>query len=707
MDKKKLLNVFLAISLVAFAVFALISLITYNQYDPPFANYPENSSIKNLCGRFGAVLSGYGLSWLGVAAFPLVVLIGAWGVLLLLRGKVANLWIKALGGVMLIMSIALVFALVDDILPKTGAVAWAGGVLGGAASGKLLENFGLAGTCVFLTFSFLASTILLFNVSPVETIAAISRRIKNRKRARPATGGKRPKETAIKESIPAEPAPSGAEPLLLPIDLLDESAESGSEGADNEESLKKQADALEDALAQFKVIAQVVGFETGPAITMYELELAPGTKVSKIASLSDDLAMALKAPSVRVVAPLPGKSTVGIEVPNRHRRFVRLRELLEIIQDGKVNLQDSAIPLPLGRDITGYPIYCDLAGMPHLLIAGTTGSGKSICLNSLILSILFLKSRKDLKLLLVDPKLVEFSPFKDMPHLISPVVTDVKEAQAVLEWAVNKMDERYGLLARVGVRNIAEYNKLGEKGLRKKLGPNEYIDPEFYSLPFIVIIIDELADLMMVASKKVENAVTRLSQKSRAVGIHLIVSTQRPSVDVVTGLIKSNLPARISFLVASKVDSRTVLDQNGAEKLLGGGDLLFMPPGTSELVRVQGTYTSDQEVERVVEFLKKQAQPEFSSELREWKLEAKREERRDPMYNEAVKSVLDAGRCNEKFLQERLQITYPHAIKLLNQMAEDGIISEYKDGANRQVLLSREDWKPPGEQKSTRQQIER
>ncbi|MHC4197999.1 MAG: DNA translocase FtsK [Planctomycetota bacterium] len=704
MDKKKLLNVFLAISLVAFAVFALISVITYNAYDPPFANYPENSSVKNLCGYFGAVLSGYGLSWLGVAAFPLVVLIGAWGVLLLLRGKVANLWIKALGGVMLIMSIALVFALIDNILPNVGAIAWAGGVLGGAASSKLLENFGLAGTCVFLTFGFMTSTILLFNVSPVETVASIAKRIKDRKRARLATREKIPKKAVIKESAP-EPVPSGAEPLFLPIDLLDESAEPGPDSVDNEESLKKRADALEDALAQFKVIAQVVGFETGPAITMYELELAPGTKVSKIASLSDDLAMALKAPSVRVVAPLPGKSTVGIEVPNRHRSFVRLRELLEIIQDGKVNLQDSAIPLPLGRDITGYPIYCDLAGMPHLLIAGTTGSGKSICLNSLILSILFLKSRKDLKLLLVDPKLVEFSPFKDMPHLISPVVTDVKEAQAVLEWAVNKMDERYGLLARVGVRNIAEYNKLGEKGLKKKLGASEYIDPEFYSLPFIVIIIDELADLMMVASKKVESAITRLSQKSRAVGIHLIVSTQRPSVDVVTGLIKSNLPARISFLVASKVDSRTVLDQNGAEKLLGGGDLLFMPPGTSELVRVQGTYTSDREVERVVEFLKKQARPEFSSELREWTLEAKKEERRDPMYNEAVQAVFDAGRCNEKFLQERLQITYPHAIKLLDQMAEDGIVSEHKDGTNRQILLSREDWQPLDRQKNAKQQI--
>ncbi|MEE9585076.1 MAG: DNA translocase FtsK 4TM domain-containing protein, partial [Candidatus Brocadiales bacterium] len=453
MDKKKLLNVSLAIFLVSFAVFALISVITYNPFDPPFADYPESNSIKNFCGRFGAALSGYGLSWLGVATFPLVVLIGAWGVILLLRGRVEYLWIKAIGGVMLIISIALVFALVDNLLPKIGAIGWAGGVLGDAASSRLLENFGLAGTCVFLTFGFLTSSILLFNVSPVEAVVSLSRRLKNRRGPKPAFKEERVKESVAEEEA-SKPTSSVSGPLLLPIDLLDEYPGSGD--VDDEESLKKRAEVLEDALAQFNVVAQVIGFETGPAITMYELELTPGTKVSKVVSLSDDLAMALKARSVRVVAPLPGKSTVGIEVPNRQRRYVGLRELLEIIQDGKVNLEDSAIPLPLGRDITGYPIYCDLAGMPHLLIAGTTGSGKSICLNSLILSILFLHSRRDLKLLLVDPKLVEFSPFKDIPHLISPVVTDVKEAQAVLEWAVSKMDERYGLLARAGVRNITE-----------------------------------------------------------------------------------------------------------------------------------------------------------------------------------------------------------------------------------------------------------
>lgn len=700
MDRKKLLNVALALFLVSFAIFALISVVTFHPSDPPFADYPQNETIRNYCGRFGAELSGYALSWLGVATFPLLGLLGTWGVLILLWGRVEDLWVKAIGGLMFIISIALVFALVGDTLPKLGAIAWAGGVLGGAASSRLLDNLGLVGTCIFLTFGFLTSGILLFNASPVEAVVSLSRRLKKGpKSSTPANKKSREKPASRPpvRDVSLEQVFSDVGPLFLPIDLLDE-YDSAQEEVDKE-SVEREGEVIEDALAQFNIVAQVVEVERGPAITMYELELAPGTKVSKVVSLSDDLAMALKAASVRVVAPLPGRSTVGIEVPNRQRSFVRLRELLEIIQDGKVNLKDSAIPLPLGRDITGYPIFCDLASMPHLLIAGTTGSGKSICLNSLILSMLFLRSRKDLKLLLVDPKLVEFSAFKDIPHLISPVVTDVKEAQAVLEWAVDKMDERYGLLARVGVKNITEYNKLGESGLKKKLGRGSYVDPELYHLPHIVIVIDELADLMMVASKKVEASIIRLSQKSRAVGIHLIVSTQRPSVDVVTGLIKSNLPARISFLVASKVDSRTVLDQNGAEKLLGEGDMLFMPPGSTELIRVQGTYTSDQEVERVVDFVRKQGHPEFSSELREWKLKARREDRRDPLYHEAVRVVLGAGRCNEGLLQEKLNLSYPQAVKLLDQMVEDGIVGEYKGDVYREVLLSPEDWEPLAKQK--------
>ena len=425
---------------------------------------------------------------------------------------------------------------------------------------------------------------------------------------------------------------------------------------------------------------------------MYELELAPGTKVGKVVSLSDDLAIALKAPSVRVVAPLPGKSSIGLEVPNTKRKTVMLRELLETSDDIRKKM---AIPLLIGKDAAGNPLISDLASMPHLLIAGTTGSGKSVCLNSIILSILFLRHPTDVQLLLVDPKMVEFSLFRKIPHLISPVVTDMKKAAAVLEWAVNKMEERYALLASVGVKHINAYNRLGTSEIRKRLNPEGdlNLDDVQFHLPHIVVVVDELADLMMVASKEVEASVIRLSQKSRAVGIHLILATQRPSVDVITGLIKSNLSSRISFYVASKVDSRTILDQNGAEKLLGSGDMLFLPPGTSKLVRAQGSYVSDEEVKNVVEYLRKSAAPNFNSELKSWKGTSERENiAKDNLYNEAVRIVLETQRGSVSLLQRRLEIGYSRAAKLIDLMAEDGIVGEYKGSQAREVFLTLEEW---------------
>lgn len=689
MDRKRTLNIVLAVLLVAFALFALISIGSFHSEDPPFSSYPSGAQIKNYCGLLGAVLSGYILSGLGLASFAVMLLIGAWGVLLLWKGEVEDLWIKAIGGVLLIISLCLLLSLLGPLLPPKGLLVWSGGVLGTTASDQLTKNLGLAGTGVFLAFGFFISIVLLFNVSPSEGIIKLIKGLKRNSKPPKTNPPSLPelKEPELKEEED-NVEPMG--PLQVPLSLLDEPDR---RNAQDEESLSQGGKILETTLEQFNIIAHVVGYETGPAITMYEVELSPGTKVARVISLSDDIAMAMKAPSIRVVAPLKGRSTVGIEVPNPRRKHVRLRELLGLAAEGKINVSNNSVPLPLGRDITGYPIFWDLASMPHLLIAGTTGSGKSVCLNSIILSILFLRSRMDVKLLLVDPKMVEFSAFKDIPHLITPVVTDVKEAQAVLEWAVNKMEERYSLLARVGVKNISEYNKLGEEKLRRKLGPSAELDPEAFYLPHLVIIIDELADLMMIASRKVEDYIIRLSQKSRAVGIHLIVSTQRPSVDVVTGLIKSNLPARISFHVASKVDSRTVLDQNGAEKLLGSGDMLFMPPGTTELLRLQGTYVSDEEVERVVDYLRKQAPPEFSMELRQVKLQAKKKEKEDPLYKEAVQVVLGKGWCSEKLLKEELRVGYAQAVRLLDQMVEDGILGEDKGGA-REVLLKPEEWEP-------------
>jgi S-DNA-T family DNA segregation ATPase FtsK/SpoIIIE len=425
---------------------------------------------------------------------------------------------------------------------------------------------------------------------------------------------------------------------------------------------------------------------------MYELELAPGTKVGKISSLSDDIAIALKAPSIRVVAPIPGKSTIGIEVPNTHRKPVQMRELYETASK---DIHKRTIPLLLGKDIAGYPLIADLAAMPHLLVAGTTGSGKSVCLNSIILSILLFQRPEELKLILIDPKMVEFSAFKDIPHLIAPVVTDMKKAAAILEWAVAKMDERYTLLARAGVRDLAGYNRLSDSEKQRRLDPegDANLDDIPFYMPCMVIVLDELADLMMVASKEVETSIIRLSQKSRAVGIHLVVATQRPSVDVITGLIKSNLPSRISFHVFSKVDSRTILDQNGAEKLLGKGDMLFLPPGTSKLSRVQGTYVSDEEIDRVVDYLKQISLPEFSPELKVWQGSLKDNDvAKDELYEEAVRIILETQRGSVSLLQRRLEIGYSRAARLIDLMADDGIVGEYKGSQAREVFVTLDEW---------------
>ena len=480
--------------------------------------------------------------------------------------------------------------------------------------------------------------------------------------------------------------------VLPPIDLLDIKTEIDPTRHDH--LIREKARVLERCLGEFGIAVRVVSIDTGPVVTLYELELAPGIKVGRIIGLSDDIAMALKAPNVRTVAPIPGKSTVGVEVPNLDKEFVRLREIIEQSEgvEGK-----HAIPLYLGKDAAGAPLVVDMTTLPHLLIAGETGSGKSVCINSILLSVLMARTPSQVRLLLVDPKMVELSGFKDIPHLLSPVVTDMKKAATILEWAESKMDERYEFLSLANVRNIAAYNRLTEAELRERFGvePTEEIDPKHMPLhmPYILIVIDELADLMMMAPKEIETSITRLAQKSRAVGIHIILATQRPSVDVVTGLIKSNLPARMSFRVASKVDSRTILDQNGADKLLGSGDMLFLQPGTSKLIRAQGTYISDPELQRVVEFAKEQRKPDFSRELvtiQEGGEPTKGSE--DPLYDEAIRIVIESQRGSVSLLQRKLEIGYSRAARLVDFMAADGIVGTYKGSQAREVLFTPEQW---------------
>ncbi len=462
--------------------------------------------------------------------------------------------------------------------------------------------------------------------------------------------------------------------------------------AAQEHVVRDKAAILERTLAEFRIEVHVVEIDTGPVITMFELELSAGTKVSQINSLANDIARALKAPAVRVVAPIPGKNTIGIEVPNLDKEKVRLKELVML---GGVKPTKMALPIFIGKNASGDPLIADLTSMPHQLIAGTTGSGKSVAINALIMSILLTQRPDHVKLILVDPKMVELSVFKDIPHLMCPIVTDMQQAELILEWATTKMDERYELLAEAGVKDIASFNRLGKEEIYRRFQPTT--DEEKMQipthLPYIVIVIDELADLMMTSGKEVEHHLSRLAQKSRAVGVHLVVATQRPQANVVTGLVKSNLPCRMAFRVASRMDSRIVLDQNGAEVLLGEGDMLFLPPGSSKLVRAQGTYVEEDELRAVLQDLAGKAKPEFHHELQRLRpMAGEGGSERDPLFDRAVDIIVETQRGSVSLLQRRLEVGYSRASRLVDQMAAAGIVGEYKGSQAREVLLTRQEW---------------
>ncbi len=506
--------------------------------------------------------------------------------------------------------------------------------------------------------------------------------------------GKSPERDEVIEQL--EAASRKEEPVqyeLPPIDLLLPGETVSLEA--HEQEVRQKAKILEKTFLNFGFKIRVVEIETGPVIAQYEVELEAGLRLSKITGLADDLAIALRVPSVRIVAPIPGKNTVGIEVPNNERQLVRLREVIEEAGSAK----KMRIPIYLGKDVSGNPLVVDLSTLPHLLIAGRTGTGKSVCLNSIIVSMLMSRGPDDVRMLMIDPKMVELSPYKRLPHLMHPVVTDMRKAEAILGWAVEKMEERYALLARAGVRHISVYNQLGAEELMDRLQPET--DEERAQipqhLPYIVIVADEIADLMMTSGKEVEQYIIRLAQKSRAVGIHLVLATQKPTVDVITGLIKSNLPARIAFQVASRTDSRVVLDEMGADKLLGNGDMLFLWPGTSTLLRGQGTYLSDDEINKVVDFVAT-TEPQFVKELVQLKAadhsdkSAEALKSRDEFYEAAVDIVIREGRGSVSLLQRALGIGYGRAARLIDYMAEDGIVGTYNGSQAREVLITLEQW---------------
>ena len=508
-----------------------------------------------------------------------------------------------------------------------------------------------------------------------------------------------PKPAATAPTVPMKAYPAELEAWELPpISLLQDPEYSFS--SQQEAVVREKARVLEKTLQEYRIEAVVVEIDTCPVITMFEVQVAPGVKVSQIVSLANDIARALKAPSVRVVAPIPGKNTIGIEVPNLDKEKVRLKELITV-SSGPAHKM--ALPLFLGKDASGGMLVADLAQMPHMLIAGTTGSGKSVCINSIIASVLMTQRPDVVKLILVDPKMVEMSMFREVPHLMCPIVTEMERAEKILEWATVKMDERYALLAEAGVRNIAAYNRLSKEEKYERFQPTT--DQERAQipihLPYVIIVIDELADLMMLSAKEVELHLSRLAQKSRAVGIHIIVATQRPEAKIVTGLIKSNLPCRVAFRVASRMDSRIVLDQNGAEVLMGQGDMLYLPPGSSKLVRAQGTYLEDAELKAMINFLKDKAEPEFHPELMQiGKQDITADGPRDELFEQAVEVVLETRRGSVSLLQRRLTIGYSRASRLIEEMAAAGIVGAYKGSQAREVLITPDEWQVIKEQQA-------
>ncbi len=480
---------------------------------------------------------------------------------------------------------------------------------------------------------------------------------------------------------------------LPPLTLLEEAEPFPFE--EHDQKLRDRAVLLEKTFKDFELNVRVVGINTGPVVTQYEIALETGLRVNKVTALADDLSLHLKVPSVRIVAPIPGKNTVGIEVPNENRASVRLKE---VIQATGRKVAKMRIPLFIGKDTEGRPLVYDLADMPHLLIAGATGTGKSVCMNSLILSMLMTRRPDEVKMIMIDPKMNEMTEYSKIPHLMHPVVKDMKKAEAILAWAVDKMEERYDLLSRARVRHVSAYNELGLGEIFRRLNPDEDEKqrlPE--KMPYIVILVDELGDLMMLLKREVEGHIIRLAQKSRAAGIHLILATQKPTVDVVTGLIKSNLPGRICFRVSSRIDSRVVLDEMGAERLLGKGDMLFLQPGTSNLARAQGTYASDAEISAVVGHLECD-EPCYATELVQLKTSGEggstieRIRARDELYEQAIEVVVREGRGSVSLLQRALGIGYGRAARMIDYMAEDGIVGAYNGSNAREVVVTPEEW---------------
>lgn len=728
------------IGLISISVLGLIS----------FANAPLGA----IGGFVGRVLKGLFGSFGGIV---LMFFLGIFGIKLIIERKRTGVNIKVYGAVLLFLIILALLSLMLPVkatfmevlmqITNETSAGKGGGLIGSIIVFLLIQSFGKAGTYILLTSGLIVSILLMTNIS----MAVIAQKSTTRAKDCVASTGRRLSTflfTEVDEAATPKPIIitssqddldfSGSEqpkvnmqdqqmdnqrtgPLnfvikgkpkaektvissnekepekvniiysqlslndlssfkLPPLNLLSRPMK-GNKTISSAKDITDNIAKLEETLENFSIKAKVTQVSRGPAITRYEIQPPAGVKVSRIVGLADDIALSMAAPDVRIEAPIPGKAAVGIEVPNKEISMVHIRDLLETRE---FSTSESRLTVALGMDIAGTPVMADLTKMPHLLIAGATGAGKSVCINTLISSILFKATPDEVKFLMIDPKMVELATYNGIPHLVSPVVTNPKKAATTLRWAVREMEKRYELFAKAGVRNITMYNNMFNEA-EPGVGQNR--------LPLMVVIIDELADLMMVAPADVEDAICRLAQMARAAGIHLVVATQRPSVDVITGLIKANIPSRISFAVSSQVDSRTILDMAGAEKLLGKGDMLYFPVGASKPIRVQGAYLSDKEVEDVVSFLKKQSEPVYDDTVSQAEAKEREEpEAEDDLLPEAVRILIETGHASISMLQRRLHIGYARAARLIDIMEKKGIVGGYEGSKPRAILMTMEQY---------------